>query len=252
MKKNAKEYIDVLTLHRKANVVHVVKALFAGKILIMKMGSIYGLFFNPQIPYLVDHLNKLKMRETTQSISLICTCAQAKKIADTSRVNHDFFKITPDMCRKMIVRFPINISLNLPFPYNKDNGTIQFQSFEAAHPILSELQSLLMIQGCPYLSGTSGNIHGAPTIETLADAKRLAVLFNIEASFWGLKTETIVVDIASATGDNKGSFPIVSFENQNAIEVKRLMNKTDRERTEHYLAPIFAEHKFETPLIYAV
>ena len=252
MKRNAKEYIDIITLRRKSDAANAVKALLAGKILVMKMGSIFGLFFNPQIPNLVDCLNKLKMREITQSLSLICTCAQAKKIADESRINSDFFRITPDMCRKVIVRFPIHTELDWPFPYNTDDGSVQFQSFEESHPILRELQKLLYTKGCPFLSGTSGNIHGSPTVETLADAKRLAVLFNIEASFWGLKTETIVVDIPSANGENKGSFPIIGFSNPNAIEVKRLMNKTDRELTERYLTPLLALQKFETPLIYTV
>ena len=252
MRRNAKEYVDIITLRRAADAAIAVNALLAGKILIMKMGSIWGLFFNPQIPHLVDCLNKLKMREATQSLSLICTCEQAKKIADKERVNRDFYNITPDICRKVIVRFPLNTAINLPFPHNTDDGTAQFQSFESSHPILREIQRLLNIKGCLFLSGTSGNIHGSPAIETLTDAKRLAVLFNIEASFWELKTETIVVDIPSANGRNKGSFPIVGFSNPQAIEVMRLMNKTDRKMTEQYLTPILAEYGFETPLVYMV
>ncbi|MDR1205475.1 MAG: Sua5/YciO/YrdC/YwlC family protein [Peptococcaceae bacterium] len=246
-----KERVDMITLRRPADAAKAVSALLAGKIAVMKMGSIWGLFFNPQIPRLADRLNQLKMREETQSFSLICTCGQAKEIADRERVNHDFYSITPDMCRKVIVRFPINTALNLPFPYNAGAGTVQFQSFEASHPILRELQRLLNAEGCPFLSGTSGNIHGAPAVETLADAKRLAALFNIEASFWGIKTETAVVDIPAASGENKGSFPIIGFNNPLAVEVQRLMNKTDRELTERYLASVFAGHPFETSLVYS-
>ena len=252
MKRNAKEYIDIITLRRTADAAKAVNALLAGKILVMKMGSIWGLFFNPQIPHLVDCLNKLKLREVTQSLSLICTCKQAKEMADKERVNRDFFNITPDICRKVIVRFPLNTALNLPFPHNTDDGTVQFQSFETSHPILREIQRLLAVKGCPFLSGTSGNIHGSPTIETLTEAKRLAVLFNIEASFWGLKTETAVIDIPAANGKNKGSFPIIGFSNPQAIEVMRLMNKTDRELTERYLTPITEKYRFETPLVYTV
>ena len=252
MKRNAKEYVDIITLRRTSDIAKAVKALLAGKILVMKMGSIWGLFFNPQISHLVDCLNKLKMREVTQSLSLISTCDQAKRIADKGRINNDFFKITPDMCRKVIIRFPVNVNLDLPFPYNTDDSTVQFQSFEASHPLLRELQKVLFINGCQFLSGTSGNIHGSPTIETFSDARRLAVLFNIEASFWNLKAETVVVDIPAANGENKGSFPIIGFSNPQAIEVKRLMNKNDRELTERYLTPIIISHGFETPLVYTV
>ena len=250
MKISAKEYIDVITLRKAADATKAANALLAGRLLVMKMGSIWGLFLNPQKAHLAADLNKLKMRDAAQSLSLICACDHAKKIADKERVNRDFFAITPDFCRKVITRFPLNMSLDLPFPHDAGDGSVQFQSFEAAHPILREIQRLLLAKGCPYLSGTSANIHGAPTIETLADAKRLAVVFNIEASFFRMKTETIVVDIPAANSGNKGSFPIVGFGNRQAIEVIRLVNKTDRKQTNEYLAPIIAAHRFETPVVF--
>ena len=253
MKQSIKEYVEVITLRKKSDIAKATGALLSGKLAVMKMGSIYGLFFNPQIPGLANTLNRLKMRVVSQSLSLLCSCEQAKAFADRERVNADFYNITPELCHKVLVRFPVNTSLDLPFPYNASNGTVQFYSLEATHPILCDFQRHLFTDGCPCLSGTSANIHGAPTIETLADAKRLAVLFNIEASFWGLENiEIVVIDVPAAHNCNQGSFPILGFDNPASIEVVRLMNKVGREATAQYLEPVIQMHNFASPLIFAV
>ena len=246
MKQNAKEYVDILTLRKQEDISQAVEALLSGKLAVMKIGSIFSLFFNPQCPGLADKLNRLKMREVSQSLSLLCTCEQAMSFADKQRVNPDFFSVTPGLCHKVLARFPVNTALDLPFPYNTENGTVQFYSFEAAHPLLWAFQQQLFASGCPCLSGTSANIHGAPTIETLSDAKRLAVLFNIETDFWSLGIESVLINVPAAQGKNQGSFPILGFGNPAAIEVLRLMK--DRDTTEKYLAPLMEAQQFQTPL----
>jgi len=248
MKQNAKEYVEVITLRKNADIPKAVHALQGGKLVVMKIGSIFSLFFNPQCRGLAATLNRLKMREVSQSLSLLCSCEQAMSFADKKRVNPDFYSITPELCCKVLSRFPVNTAQALPFPYNTAKGTVQFYSLEAAHPLLREFQRQLHAGGCVCLSGTSANIHGAATIEALTDAKRLAVLFNIEAFFWSLPVETVVIDVPAAQGKNQGSFPILGFCDLAAIEVMRLMQ--GRDRTEQYLAPLLAAHQFKTSLIY--
>jgi hypothetical protein len=94
---------------------------------------------------------------------------------------------------------------------------------------------------------------GAPTIEDVESAKMLAVLFNVKASFLGMTgVETVVTDIPSDHGEHNGSYAILSFCSPKAIEVKRLVNKMDREGTERHLKALFAKVHTQTPLEYAL
>ncbi|MCL1809563.1 MAG: hypothetical protein FWG42_07370 [Clostridiales bacterium] len=245
--------IEVFTLNETTDLVPAVEAVMNGKITLLKLGSVFSFVYNPRIAGLTDRFNILKERENWQTMNVVCTYEQAKQIVDRDRVNGDFFRITADFCSKAIVRIPVDAAIPLPFPYNTKEGTTQFLNFEGAHPILNAFRKELAERGCEYTSITSGNVHGAPTIEDLESAKMLAALFNIKASFLGMDdTQTVVTDIPAAKGDNKGSFIIISFCNPDAIEVKRLANKVDRDVTEQYLEKLFAELDTQSPLVYAL
>ena len=63
---------------------------------------------------------------------------------------------------------------------------------------------------------------------------------------------TVVTDIAGDGGAHKGSYIILSFCNPDAIEVKRLANKTDREFTERYIKELFADIPVKSPIIFSL
>ena len=247
------ESIEVFTLNEISEIVPAVDAVINGKIMLLKLGSVFSFIYNPLFSGLTEKFNILKNRENGQSMNIFGTYAQAKEIVDKNRVNEDFFSITPDFCSKIIVRIPVDPTISHPFPHNTKEGTVQFINFEGLHPILNAFGKGLAEKGCAYTSITSGNIHGAPTIEDVESAKKLVALFNIKASFLRMNnTQTVLTDVPAAKGDNKGSFIILSFCNPNAIEVKRLANKVDREVTEKYLKKLLAELNTKTPLVYAL
>jgi len=244
---------DIKVYHLKyaAEIKPVIDAIIDGKIILLKLGSVFSFIFNPNIADLTDKFNLLKARQSSQVLSVVCTYEQAKQIVDKERVNDDFFRIPAYFCSRVIVRIPVDTSSS--FPHDKAEGTMQFLSFEEMHPIHRALREELFARGCEHMLITSGNIHGAPTIEDLESAKMLATLFNIEASFLGMSNvETIVADIPECKGIHKGSYIILSFCNKHAIEVKRLANKVDREVTEKYLKELFANVHTKTPLEYAL
>jgi len=219
----------------------------------LRVGSVYSFVYNPRIAGLTEKLSVLKDRRQDHVMSVVCTYEQAKRIVDRKRVNEDFFRINADFCSRLLVRMPVDITLALPFPHNTEDGTAQFMSFEKAHPIRSAFKERLAARGCEFVSITSGNIHGAPTVENLESAKMLAAVFNIKASFLGMgDTQTVVTDIPADKGAHEGSYIILSFCNRDAIEVKRLANKTDREVTERRLKELFADVHTQTPLVYAL
>ena len=246
-------YIEVFTLNETSKIEPAVNAVMDGKIILLKLGSVFSFVFDPRIAGLAEKFNVLKNRKDWQSMNVVCTYKQAKQIVDRNRVNEDFFRIPANFCSKVIVRIPIDTTVPLPFQYNLKEGTMQFISFEEEYPILNAFREELAARGCEYTSITSGNVHGAPTIEDLESAKMLATVFNIKASFFGMNdVQTVVIDVPTEKGAHKGSFIIVSFCNPNAIEVKRLANKTDREVTERYLKELFAGVHTQTPLLYAL
>jgi len=245
--------IEVFSLIESAGVFPAVDAVVSGKIILLRVGSVFSFIFNPKIAGLEEKFNFLKEREKWQSLSVVCTYEQAKRIADRKRVNEDFFRIPASLRGRVIVRIPIDTTLALPFPYNESDGTMQFLDFEQTHPVHNAFRKELFDRGCEYLSITSGNLHGAPTVEDLASAKKLAAAFNIKTSFLEMRgVQTVVADIPSEKGFHRGSFIILSFGNPDAIEVKRLANKTDREFTERYLKELFAGIPTKTPLVYAL
>jgi len=214
---------------------------------------VYGLILNPNITGLVDKLNVLKGRKKEQLMSTVCTYEQARQIVDKNRVNEDFFRLSASFCSRAIIRIPVDTAFAPQFSYNSEEGSIQFLSFEEMNPLRTAFREEIAARGCGYIAITSGNISGAPTIEDLEPAKDLALLLNQKASFLGMPDiQTVVTDIPGDKGAHKGSYAILSFCNPNAIEVKRLVNKTDREMTEIFLKELFTEVHTQTPLIYAL
>ena len=245
--------VKVYTLNDESEASPAADAVINGKITIVKNGSVYSIVYDPRIVDLTDKVNLLKGRKKEQSMSLVCTYEQGKKIVDRNRVNEDFFRLSPDFCSRVIIRIPVDIGGEMPFPYISDKGTCQFIDFANAHPVNGAFTKELAKRGCEYLSITSANINSEPTIEDLESAKKLAILFNQKALSLGMQgIETVVVDIPSNKGFYKGSYIILSFCEQSAIEVKRLANKKDREVTERQLTKMFANVQTMTPLVYAL
>jgi hypothetical protein len=245
--------VEVFSLNEKADIGPAADAVLSGKITILRVGSVFSVVFDPRVAGLIDKVNLLKDRRNEQLFSLVCTYGQAKRIVDRNRVNEDFFRLSAYFCSRVIVRIPVDTGGALPFPHNVKEGTVQFLSFEETHPLRYAFKEELAVRGCEYVSITSGNINEAPTIEALEPAKVLAALFNIKSSFLGIDdAKTVVTDIPGDKGSHKGSFVILSFCNPNAIEVRRLADKTDREVTEKHLRHLFAATDTKTPLIYAL
>ena len=253
MTEQADIYTEVFTLHKETDIKPAADAVMDGKITVMKVGSVFSILYNPNIADLTEKICLLKGRQEGQVMSVVCSYGQAKQIVNRELVNKDFFLLSDDFCSKVIIRIPIDKTITLSFPYNAQDDTLQFLNFGDMHPIRKAFREELASRGCEYISITSGNIHDAPTIEELEPAKMLAALFNIKASFWEMhNAQTVVTDIPTDRGAHKGSFIILSFCNPDAIEVKRLANKVDREVTEKYLDDLFAELHTQTPLVYAL
>ena len=245
--------IEVFTLNEMSDINQAVDAITGGKITLLKVGSVFSFVYDPSVEGLTEKVSVLKGRRSDQMMSVVCAYEQAKQFADKDRINQDFFSLPPGFCGKVILNIPVKKDAGLPFPYNTKNDTTQFLSFEQTHPIREALLKALAERGCEYLSITSGNITGAPTIEDVGSAKQLAALINIKASFLGIEAaETVVTDIPADKGGHKGSFIILSFCDPEAIEVRRLANKADREVTERYLKELFSGIDTKTPLVYAV
>jgi tRNA A37 threonylcarbamoyladenosine synthetase subunit TsaC/SUA5/YrdC len=253
MKENVSKAIEVFSLNELTDIKPAADAVMDGKITILKVGSVFSIIYNPNIAGLTNKICLLKERRKEQLMSVVCTYEQAKQFVDRSRVNEDFFRLSAEFCSKAIVRIPVDPAVTPPFPYCTDEGTVQFLTFETTHPMRNAFKEELAARGCEYISITSGNITGAPTIDDLESAKSLAAVFNIKAEFAGMTdVQTVVTDIPEDEGGHKGSYIILSFCNPNAIEVKRLANKTDRKVTEEYLKKLFAKVQTQTPLVYAL
>lgn len=243
--------VEVFSLEREADIEPAVDAFINGNITLLRLGSMYSFVLNPNIEGLVDGFALLKERESWQSMSAVCTYEMAKQIVDTKRVNVGFFHLSAEICGKVIVRIPIDTTI--PVPHSLQEGTMQFLDFSQVHPLRSAFTAAIAARGCDYLAITSGNVHGAPVVEDLASAKQLAALFNMKASLMGISNvHTVVVDIPSEQGAHKGSLAILSFCNPDAIEVKRLANKSEREFTERYLEALLSDVPMQTPLVYAL
>lgn len=245
--------VEIFLLDEKDKVKTAVDAVMDGKIMLLRVGSVFSFILNPNIAGIINKFNILKERHYAQTMSVVCTYEHAKRIVDRNKVNEDFFRISADLCSKVIVRIPVDTTATLPFPYNTQDDTMQFLNFEKAHPIRRAFLEELAVRGCEYVSITSGNLHDAPTIEDFESAKMLAAVFNIKASFLGMHDlETVVADIPEDKCAHNGSYIILSFCNPKAIEVKRLANKTDRAFTERYLQELFKTVHTQTPLTYAL
>ena len=244
-------YIDVFTLMEKSDVIYAADAVMSGKITLLNLGSVFTFVIDPIQNGLMDRFNLIKERQDGQILSLACTYEQAKQFVDKERVNQDFFRLSEEFTGRVIVRIPIDQSLTLPFPYNTLDGTTQFLNIAQTHPLRRALIEELTARGCEYLSITSGNVHGAPTVEDLASAKRLAGLVNMKAPFFGMDAmSAVVTDVPGDKAYHNGSYIILSFCNPDAIEVRRLANKSDMYVTKKLLSVLLEGLDLQTPLIY--
>jgi len=232
-----------LIINSTDDVPYVAKQFLAGKILLLKLGEVYAFVLNPQIEGLADSLNRLKGRTAGQHLSVICSYAFMLSFVDRERVNADFFEVGEVLSGKALVRIPIDPNKNIPFPYNEEYKSIQFLDFYSCHPLLGKFQTEIERQGCLFALSTSGNIHGAPTCVNLDEARELASVLNAKAIDSSAdNVQIIVVDIPSLHREYKGSFPIVSFENQTAIEILRFIEGSP-DFTYRYLMPYLKDKK---------
>jgi len=245
--------IEVFSLKEINDVKPAVDAVMNGNITLLKVGSVFSFVINPNIPALLEKFNYLKGREDEQLLSVVCSYEQAKQIVDRDRVNEDFFRLSSCLCSRALIRVPVDTSKELPFPYNKEDNTMQFIDFDESYPIRNAYREELFNRGCQFTSITSGNIHDAPTIEDVESAKMLAALFNINASFLGMHdVQTVVTDIPLEKGPHEGSYAIFSFCNPEAVEIKRLANKGDRAAMEKFLEEHYSKLDTIRPLVYAL
>lgn len=243
--------VEVFSLNREADIVPAVDALINGSITLLRLGSMYSFVLNPNVEGLAEAFALLKERESGQSMSAVCTYEMARRIVDKKRVNADFYHLSAEICGKVIVRIPIDTTL--PVPHSLREGTMQFLDFSRVHPMRSAFTAAIAARGCEYLAITSGNVHGAPVVEDLTSATMLAAVFNLKASLLGIpNVQTVVTDIPTEAGAHRGSLVILSFCNPQAIEVKRLANKSDREFTESYVEALLADVPVQTPLVYTL
>lgn len=245
--------VEVFSLYEAPDVTAAVDAIMSGKITLLRVGSVFSVVYDPKAAGLTESVSILKERREGQLMSVVCSYEQAMRIADKKRVNEDFYRLSPHFCGEAIIRIPVNTSIPLTFPYNTEEGTMQFLSFEETHPLRGALMKGLSARGCEFISITSANIHGAPTIESTEAAKLLAAVFNAKASFLGMDgIKTVVADIPEDKGIHKGSFSILSFCDPEAIEVKRLVDKTASDFTAKHLEELFKQVDTQTPLRYAL
>ena len=244
-------YFDVFTLREKSDVMYAADAIISGKITLLNLGSVFTFVLNPEKESLLSMFNLLKERQEGQILSLACSYTQAKQFVDKERVNPDFFRLSDEFAGRVIIRVPVDQSLDLPFPYNRVDGSTQFLNIAQTHPMRKALIEELTARGCEYLSITSGNVHGAPTVEDLDSAKRLAALINIKAPFFKMDPMcTVVTDVPGDKAYHKGSYVILSFCNPDAIEVRRLSGNNDRQASEDLLDLLFKGLDIQTPLLY--
>ena len=222
--------------------------ILSGNILLLFLGDVYGFAFDPGINGLADKLNRLKGRAANQYLSLFCNHEKALLLVDKERVNRDFFTIAGLLSGKAHIRIPLKENPPFAFPYNEDDRTVQFISLDATHPMLSALFNELSAHGCPTISGTSGNLHGQPTCASLGEAEKLAGILNVKAKEYGYDdTKIVVADIPSFHCEIKGSFPIVSFLNPEAVEILRHIGN-DPAATRRFLDKELKGVKMETSI----
>ena len=240
---------NALIINSTNDVPYVVKQFLAGNILLLRLGEVYTFILNPQIKGLADDLNRLKGRTDDQHLSAVCSYDFMLNFVDRERVNPDFYDVGEILSGKALVRIPVDVEKNIPFPCNREHESVQFLNFFLFHPLLGSFQAEIERQGCLFALATSGNIHGAPTCVTLDEAKELANVLNAKARDLSMdNVQIIVVDIPSFHKEFKGSYPIVSFENQSAIEVLRFI-KGGPDVTYQYLMTHLEGKKNNTELI---
>jgi len=245
--------LDIFSINDAKDVKAATDSLFAGQLSLLRVGSVFSFVLNPYIHGLVDNLNRLKERGKEQFMSIVCTYEQALSLVDTSRVNEDFYNINPFVCSNALIRFPIDTTKDIPFIYNEADGTVQFISFENTNPLRREYKNILYDAGCQYISITSGNVHNAPTIENIHDAKLLAAFMNIKAEFLGIPHQkTTITDIPDDHSLHKGSYIVLSFCNKEQVEIKRLANKGDAALTKNVLPILLKDVVFKTKLVYDI
>ena len=250
MKSTCDSSNNVKTVARASDVSGIVDLVMDGRILLLKLGTLYALTFNPLIEGLEQKLDLIKGRRSNQHFTLICNYNQALEILDNERINRDFYNIGECFSSKALLRIPLKATDTLPFPYNRELRTVQYISLLGIHPLLNMLSAELARSGCTYLSTTSGNLHGEPTCQTLGEAEILAARCDVRIRELGITdTRVYVVDVPDLEAEYRGSFPIVSFLNPEKVEILRNI-ENDPVVTERFIRKGLQGLKVETSVAY--
>ena|GEM_PF-1794481 len=240
----------VKTVTKESDIPEIADLFFNGQILLLKLGTLYALTFNPAIEGLDHKLDKIKGRRSNQHFTLICNYDQALEILDADRINKDFYNIGESFSSKALLRIPLKATDTLPFPYNKEQNTVQYVSIEGIHPLLKTLSLELSRRSSRYMSTTSGNLHGEPICQFLSEAEVLAAKCETRIQELGISdTKVFVVDIPDLEAEYKGSFPIVSFVNPEQIEVIRNI-ENNLELTQRFIQKELQGLQVETSVAY--
>ena len=240
----------VRTVTKESDIPEIANLFFDGQILLLKLGTLYALTFNPAIEGLDQKMDKIKGRRSNQHFTLICNYDQALEILDADRINMDFYNIGESFSSKALLRIPLKVADTFPFPYNKSHNTVQYISIEGIHPLLKMLSIELSRRNCRYLSTTSGNLHGEPTCQFFSEAEVLAEKCETRIQELGISdTKVILVDIPDLEAGYKGSFPIVSFMNPEQVEVIRNI-ENDLELTQNFIQKELHGLLIETSVAY--
>ena len=226
----------------------VAKQFITGKTLLLCLGEVYMLIINPQFKGLTDNLSKIKERGNKQNLSTVCSYDFMLNYIDRERINPDFYAVGEVLSGKALCRIPVDLTKNIPFPYNRENKTVQFFNFFSSHPFLGSFLAEIERQGCLFALATSGSIQGTPTCVELEEAKVLANVLNAKAlDLFMDNVQIIVADIPSFRKGFKGSYPIISFLNQSTIEIFRNI-KGGPDATYQYLMPYLKDKKINSEL----
>ena len=240
----------VRTAAKESDMQEFAQRLMDGQILLLKLGTLFALTFNPSVEGLEQKLDRIKGRRSNQHFTLICNYGQALELIDRERINIDFFNIGESFGSKAILRVPLKVDNVLPFPYNRELNTVQYVNIQGIHPLLNKLTDELARLGCRYLSTTSGNLHGEPTTRFINEAETLAIRCNERILEMGITgTKVIVVDIPGLEAEYKGSFPILSFLNPGQVEVIRNI-ENNPELTRRYIQKGLEGLEYETVVAY--
>jgi len=248
MEKIVTHTISTYNIDHDTDLRAVVNHIINGDVVLLKVGGVYSFIINPYIKDLLSKFNIIKQRKANQVLSVVACYASIQKIIDKTRINPDYYILPENLSSKFIFRVPI-IKNDYPFSYHNTNNTLQYITFDHGNLYRKKLLELLNEKGIEFLSITSGNVSGAPTVTEDLDALELAVVFNEYAHMLDIDLKTVVALNKTDTYDHKGSYLIIDFSKPENVEIKRYINKDDIKTTHEFLEKYHIGKNFSTPLI---